>query len=259
MATYLDLMFRDTIAGSMLRTLMLKRSMPQREFMRLYHVRCGRADAKTKSAFGHNFGRFVAREQVWNQYNYPSRDKRSAWQVYDGPLGCIAWFRPITGRDSSERMHRLEWEPPFVASILLEQADDQQVSAIENMLERIATSGSRLATLRAEPSAAEEALALLLDVRRYMRERKSSSERRASAAGSVRKLYDAVVANLQPVAFADWYWDSAELSKLARLRGKGLIAWKALRAMAESTDLTVGEYLHAYGILWTRDIKQEAA
>lgn len=177
MATYLDLMFRDTIAGSMLRTLMLKRAMPQREYMRLYHVRCGRADAPTKSTFGNNFGRYVSREETWDAVTV---DGKRNWTERHSPLGCIAWHRPITARDSSERWHRLEWTGPTDVRDLLKLASDKRVTEIENTLERITTGESRIGTLNAELGVSSDALVLLQDVRIHMRTRSETGTPKAT-------------------------------------------------------------------------------
>lgn len=253
MATYLDLMFRDTIAGSMLRTLMLKGEMTQREFMRVYHERCGRADAPAKSAFGANFGRFIAREQVWNRGAYPSISP--SWQTYDSPLGCLTWHRPITGRDSDERMNRLEWGRPTFDRLLLAM-DDPQIDAIEQSLERMVDPLKP----RRMGVADDDTVMMLQTVRSLMRGRAegvipSFEQVTIIARTEIELLYGQVVyaLNRRVVPFADWYWDGAELSTMAKLRGDARKAWVKLRAHAEAADHTVGEYLEAFGISWARE------
>lgn len=51
-------MFADTVTARMLRQIAEAGSMPQAEFMRIYHVRCAR-DNPGKSSFQNNFGRYT--------------------------------------------------------------------------------------------------------------------------------------------------------------------------------------------------------
>lgn len=161
MPTYLDLLLRDTIAGSMLRSLMLERSMPQRDFMRLYHERCGRANAKNKSSFGNSFDRFVARERVY----WKLKDGEGWAKRVGSPIACIGHDRRIVG-DPKGKINVLLWDPPCQITELIADRDNAFVESAEASLERIA-----LKPRSADFGIADEAGALLADVRRHVRAR----------------------------------------------------------------------------------------
>jgi len=74
------LVFADTIQARMFRTLCRRGSMPQAEFMTLYHARCHRPNPG-KSSFANNFGRFLGLYGgSWREQRYWHRAiiKRSA-------------------------------------------------------------------------------------------------------------------------------------------------------------------------------------
>lgn len=125
LATFVDLMFRDTITARMLRTLCDRGSMTQADFMDLYHVRCARKHP-SRSSFGNNFGRFVYRE-------YRSRFNGSGFHTYPGTLRCFDQVCPQKGPN------KLVWSSMFTSTSIFRDMRLEQLNDALMFLEREVT------------------------------------------------------------------------------------------------------------------------
>jgi hypothetical protein len=146
--TYVDVMFKETRVGSMLRTLCARgeSGMAQAEFMDLYHLRCDRPERVCQRCFGtliryeyaRNFSgvfgpyRAVVPEEVCNrcQGSGKAQESRSSfgnnfgrfvyeelrwrngkeqWYSVPGPMRCIKQWTPQPGRVRREQEHPCNW------------------------------------------------------------------------------------------------------------------------------------------------------
>lgn len=217
--SYVDVLFGDSISGAMLRTLHTRGSMPQADFMTLYHVRCARSNPG-RSSFANNFFRYVLQETRWPDVTQP--------RAFDHAIGCI------TRRHERSRV-TLTWARPVLPEILA-TLDDKAIDKVENTLERITIRDNDPETLR-----------YLDDVRHEM-------HCRAKRLPATVKVDFGVVAawlRANDSRFGDWYDNGAELDdSVPAMTGDVLKHWEHIRAVAESWDFTVIELLDSDGIRW---------
>ncbi len=125
--TYVDVLFADTIVGSMLRTVHMRGAMPQADFMTLYHKRCNR-DKPSRSSFANNFQRYVTLENLYGKI-----------RTYNQPLGCLDRYQVVPTEDAHGFI-AVGWGSAMPAlTQVLAAMDVNALTKAENTLERIFT------------------------------------------------------------------------------------------------------------------------